>query len=237
MSICVIIPKVIVGIECKNEAVEWLDLWCSKCTPEPSSEQIVLFVKNASLAVDVWNSLFKNVFVWLRDIGYQEITKDDEKESDQEDPHNPNDHSHSSGKLYISSLRSFKLTKWIRFLFVDNIHPIWIAWWSSLSYSVPEGVNVILDDWIVLSNKLSTGKEILWTFSHSSWITSSFQTIAKGDNIKTGGLKNSRHEHDGNEEEEQELVNLIHCSINQINHCSKCMLVHQEIQGLFCKHN
>jgi len=63
MSISIVISKVIVCVKSKQEAIERPDLRFSECLPEPSSEQIVLFIKNASLAVNVWDSFFENIFV------------------------------------------------------------------------------------------------------------------------------------------------------------------------------
>jgi len=63
MSIAFIITKIIVGVEGKQEAIEGLNVRLFKSSPEPSSEQVVLFIKNTSLAVNIWNSLFKNVLV------------------------------------------------------------------------------------------------------------------------------------------------------------------------------
>jgi len=63
MSIHFIITKIIVGIEGEKEAIKCLDFRLFKGVPEPSSEQVVLFIKNTSLAVNIWNSFFKNVLV------------------------------------------------------------------------------------------------------------------------------------------------------------------------------
>jgi hypothetical protein len=63
MSINLIFSKVITGIEGEQEAIERLDFICIESPPEPSSVQVELFIKNASLFIDVWNSLFKNVFI------------------------------------------------------------------------------------------------------------------------------------------------------------------------------
>ena len=128
--------------------------------------------------------------------------------------------------------------------FIDNVHPVWIAWFSCLSDSVPEGVNVILDHRIILAHKFSDRwfskncfKFLWWSPSLSGVITSTIQAIAENDNIKTCGLKDCGHKHDGKEEEEQEFIDLVDRSRHQVNHGSEIVVILDEIQSLFCKHH
>lgn len=172
VSIIITFSKVIVRIESEQEAIEWSDFFRIEFAPEPFSKQIVFLIENASLFVDIWNSLLEYVFVRLRDISNQEITKNNEQESDHENPHDPDHQSHESGELNVNRVLA-------KLLLVDNLHPVRIAWLCCLPDSVPESVNVILNDGIIFLYKLST-REICyplcfcWLLGISGTVTAPF---------------------------------------------------------------
>lgn len=78
------------SIKSKKEAIKRFDPFLIKSPKKPSSKQIVFFIQNASLRVNFRNSIFKHIFIRLRNIGNQEITQNDKKECYEEDPQNPN---------------------------------------------------------------------------------------------------------------------------------------------------
>lgn len=86
-----------IEISSQKKAIELLQfittIWTRSSTQKVSKE-IVFIIQSASLVVDVSGLVFKHIFITLRDIGNQEISKNNKQEDDDnyEECPNANDH-------------------------------------------------------------------------------------------------------------------------------------------------
>jgi hypothetical protein len=99
-----------VEVSSQNERVEGLHLpefafW--EVAAHETSEEIVFIIQNASLRVHVSDLVFKDVFITLRDISNQEITKYDEQENDNDNKENPDAQNHKLGLVLAHVAKSF----------------------------------------------------------------------------------------------------------------------------------
>ena len=134
-------------------------------------------------------------------------------------------------------IKSSKRILFINFLLVNNFHPVGIAWRSGLTNSIPECVDIILNDWILFAHTFSILKVFFCWLSISISIAITIKSILKVNDIKTSWLKNSWHKHNCEEEKEDKFIYLIKGSINQLYHSSKVRVVLNKIQCLPYKHN
>ena len=110
VSVVSVAFQVFVEVSSQNKTVERLhlpviDIW--EGATHETSEEIVFIIQNASLRVHVSDLVFKDVFITLRDISNQEITKYDEQENDNDNKENPDAQNHKLGLVLAHVAKSF----------------------------------------------------------------------------------------------------------------------------------
>ena len=84
-------------VRCQHIAIEFLHLvsWIVwEVFTHVMHEEVILIIQSASLGVSVHNPFFEYIFITLRDVSNQEITKDDEQENDNHNPEGPDERNH-----------------------------------------------------------------------------------------------------------------------------------------------
>ena len=204
--------KCVSSIEWEKEAIKVLDaVWKESLVP-PLSNEVELFVQSASLGIHILNSVFQNIFVWLRDVSNQEITQNDKQEEDEWNPCYPDYNNHDWRICFVFiCIRTCGVVVHTVPEIVGRVH--------NLAYGVDEDVSTIHPDVVFLSH---------FPIFPCKW-------FSRGFTIKVNAyrLDDARAAAYHEDEEHEELIYLLNRPRHELNHLAEGVVHCHEVRDLY----